>query len=133
MIGLDVYCLVIFTLYYDHSPPPWKLEANIMSYFSIISSPPERLYVRSSMQYDLCLNLSSVSQWVPHVVRLSNWNLSRFHLVLHQNGDIKISALCYPECRTPPHDWRYTFVLICLLVVDSFTISLRKGKIKYML
>ena len=31
VIRLNVYLLVIFTPYYYHSPPPWKVVANIMS------------------------------------------------------------------------------------------------------
>ena len=33
VIRLDEYSLVIFTPYYDPSPPLWKLLANIMSSF----------------------------------------------------------------------------------------------------
>ena len=31
VIILDVYLLVIFTPYYNHSPPPWNVAANSMS------------------------------------------------------------------------------------------------------
>ena len=31
LIILDAYILVIFTPYYDPSPPPWKVVANSMS------------------------------------------------------------------------------------------------------
>ena len=39
---------------------------------SVVSSLPERVYVRISTHYALCINLSSVVHQGPPVVRLSN-------------------------------------------------------------
>ena len=33
VIRLDVYYIFVFTLYYDPSPPSWKVMANRMSSF----------------------------------------------------------------------------------------------------
>ena len=73
VIILDVYIIVIFTPYYDPSPPPWKVVANSISSCLYYHHYQKRfIFVSvSSLLYD-----STYLQWLEHqghpMVCLSN-------------------------------------------------------------